>query len=174
MLVLEHMRQLVKACRPTDREEALELWADIKPIKFGNNLPWSAAGEYNLALYQIPPNVYNIPLRVEFYTTNTTAGAADYGQYQPPPTGTAWWRYLSLAPGFTYDLTDMNAPVQLALDADEFLIFQGGYNVSLIGDLAASPDADDRELRCLIYSYNCGPAVVDRIGRGEAIIKPNV
>lgn len=174
MLVLEHMKQLVKACKPQSREEWEELWANVKPAKFGNKVNWLAATTYTLADYQIPRDNYNVVLRVECYVVNQTSGAADFGIYEPPPMDYAYWRYTPYGSGaVSYPLTDQNARSHLALDADDFLIFQGGYNVSLIGNFVASPDGLTRQVRTLVYSYNCGPQVIERIGAGQAIIAPS-
>jgi hypothetical protein len=174
MLVLEHMKQLVKACNPQSPEEWNELWANINPVKFGNVVNWQAATTYNLADYQVPLNCYLVVLRVETYTVNTTNAATDYGMIEPPPSGTAYWQQVPYGSGApSYPLTDEDAQSQLALDADEFLIFQGGINLNLIGDFDASPDGDTREVRTLVYAYDCGPQVVERIGAGQAIIAPS-
>lgn len=171
MLVLEHLKQIVAACDPQTAKEYRELWASIKPVKFGNTVSWSAAAQYALAQYQVPRDVHNLVLRVECYTINFTSGAADYGLYEPPPPGDAFWQYIPYGTGTTYNLTDPDAPAQLALDADEFLIFRGGYNATLIGDFSVAPDGATRLVRTLVYSYNCGSAVIDRIGSNQALIR---
>ena len=176
MLVLEHMKQLVKACNPQTREEWQELWSQIKPVKFGNKVNWLDADQYTLADYQIPLNAYLVVLRVETYTVNQTSGATDYGMYEPPPMNYAFWQYTPYGTGtVSYPLTDSTARSQLALDSDEFLIFSGGdgMNLNLIGDFVASPDGDTRQVRTLVYGYDCGPQVVERIGAGQAIIAPS-
>lgn len=171
MLILEHIKQLVEACQPVDNDERLRLWADIKPIKFGNTVLWTEETEYSLAKYQVPHDAaFLIVLRTECYMTNPTPGAADYGLYEPPPSGTAFWRYLAFNNVTTYNVTDENEPVQRLLDCDEFLFFKGGYFAELIGDLDAPPDSDDREVRTLVYGYNCGAMVAAKIGRAEVEI----
>ncbi len=170
MLVLEHKKQLVEACNPQSQQEWRELWADIKPVKFGNAVSWQAAATYVLASYRVPREVYNIPLRVENYTVNFTAMAPDYGMYEPPPPGTAFWQYTDLGAGTSvYQLTRVTAPVQLLLDADELLIFHGGYVAQLLGVFPASPGGDTRTIRTLVYSYDVGPAVVERLGTSQVI-----
>jgi hypothetical protein len=172
VLIQEHMRQIVKACRPATREEWIELWSDIQPVKFGATVNWLAAAQYTLALYQVPRERFNIVLRVECYTVNLTSGAADYGSYEPPPPGTAFWEYVPYGTGTVYVRTDENSPVQLLLDCDEYIIAQGGYNTALIGDFAVSPDGATRAVRTLCYSYNVGPRIVDLIGAGEMLVAP--
>jgi len=171
MLVLEHLKQLIEACNPANRAEWERLWADIKPVKFGNTIDWTTAQEYVLASYQVPDEAaYNVVLRVECYTVATAIAATDYGMFEPPPPGTAFWRYVPFGTGATYNLTDTNAPVQRLLDADELLLFKGGYNANLIGNFAANPSADTREVRTLVYGYNVGALIADKIGRAEAEI----
>lgn len=168
MLVQEHIRQLVKLCYPASLEEARLLFADIKPVKFGQTVSWLAAGDYSLARYQVPDEAsYLVVLRVETYTVNFTSGSADYGAFEPPPPGTAFWQYRPYGSGATYNLTDPNAPIQRICDADEMLFFKGGYNVFLIGTFSVSPDGDTRSVRTLVYGYNIGAAIADRLGRGE-------
>lgn len=186
MLVLEHIYQLVTAAAPhlrgygrngppldsPDRAEWQMLWNQIKPVKFGNTVQWDAATEYTLAFYQIPRNgVYNVVLRVECYTVNWTSGDPDFGLNEPPPPGKAFWRYTPYGTGTSYDLTDIQAQSHLLLDVDEFKIFKGGYNISLIGDFNVSPDGQTRDVRTIVYSYNVGAQIVERIG-GNVVIEP--
>lgn len=124
-----------------------------------------------LGRYQVPDEAaYNIVMRVETYTVNLTAGAADYGMFEPPPPGFAFWQYTPYGAGSTFVQTSPTAPVQRLCDADEFLIFKGGYNLELRGDFTASPDAATRNVRTVVYSYNVGAFVADRIGVGEVEI----
>lgn len=188
MLVLEHIYQLVTAAAPhlrgygrngppigsPDRDEWQSLWNQVKPVKFGNTVLWQAATEYTLADYQIPRDgVYSIVLRVECYTVNWTNGAADFGMSEPPPPGKAFWRYTPYGTGVSYDLTDVNAQSHLLLDVDEFKIFKGGYNISLIGDFNASADLATRNVRTVVYAYNVGAQIVERIGGNEVIEPPS-
>ena len=186
MLIQEHLKQLVWMAAPwlqfhhhaqgaSDRDCSdcklhQELLADIKPVKFGNTVDWSAAAEYSLGFYQIPRDSFNVVMRVETYTVDWTSGAADFGISEPPPPGTAWWQYTGYGTGGTEILTDQNAPTQLVLDSDEFLIFRAGYNVQLIGNFDITPDGVTREVRTLIYSYNIGASVADRIGILQAMV----
>jgi hypothetical protein len=169
MLVLEHMKQLVKACQPANREEWERLWADIKPVKFGTAVSWEEAAAYTLAQYQVPDQTsYLIVLRTECYTVNFTSGAADYGLYEPPPPGFAYWQYVPAgSSGGSYIVTDQNAGTHIVLDCDEMLWFKGGSNVSLIGNFNVSPDGDTRTVRTLVYGYVVGTSIANRLGRGE-------
>lgn len=174
MLVLEHMKQLVRACNPQSRAEWTELWSQINPVKFGNAVNWTAAADYTLADYQIPRESHLIVLRVECYTVNFTNAAADYGMFEPPPSNYAFWEYTPYGSGSVSDpLSDQSARSHLALDADEFLIFQGGFNASLIGTFVASPDGLTRQVRTLVYGYTCGPQIIEMVGAGQAIIAPS-
>lgn len=159
----------------SDCEDAREwnrLWSQIKPVKFGNTVQWAAATTYTLADYQIAREAfYNIVLRVECYTVNYTNAAADYGMFEPPPPGKAFWRYVPYGTGVNYDLTDTTAQSHLLLDADEFKIFKSGYTLALIGNFNAPTDGATRSVRTLVYSYDCGPQIVERIG-GNQVIEP--
>lgn len=172
MLVLEHMRQLVEACNPADRTEYDLLWSNVKPVKFGNVINWQAANQYTLASYQVPRDTFNVVLRVECYTVNLNSGAADYGMNEPPPPGKAYWQYVPAGGTglVSYNETSTLMNSHLLLDADELLFFQGGYDCSLIGDFLVSPDGASRNVRTLVYSYNCGAQVIDRIGAGRILI----
>ena len=174
MLVLQHKKLLVEACYPKDEQEARELWADIKPIKYGGVVLWLAATNYTLARYQIPDEAaYHIVLRTECYTVNYTAAAADFGMFEPPPPGFVFWEYIPYGAGATYRLTAQDAPPQRIVDADEFLFFKGGYNVTIHADFQASPDGATRNVRTLVYGYNCGAMVADRLGMSEMEIPSN-
>lgn len=186
MLIQEHLKQLVWMAAPwlqfhhhaqgaSDRDCPdcnlhQELLADIKPIKFGNNINWTAAADYALADYQIPRDSFNIVMRVECYTVDWTSGEADFGMSEPPPPGVAWWQYTGYGTSGVEVITDQNAQVQLLLDSDEFLVFRPGMNAQLIGSFAVSPDGITREVRTLVYSYNCGAAIADRIGILQAMV----
>lgn len=186
MLIQEHLKQLVWMAAPwlqfhhhesgvtekdcPDCRLHQELLADIKPIKFGNTVDWSAAAEYSLATYQVPRETFNIVLRVECYTVDWVSGQADFGISEPPPPGTAWWQYAAYGTGQTEILTDQNAQVQLLLDCDEFLVFRAGQNVELIGNFDITPDGITREVRTLVYSYNVGSTIADRIGILQALV----
>lgn len=172
MLILKHIQQLVEACHPDSRAEYEELFSSISPVKFGNVNNWSAAGIYTLAQYQVPQENFLVVLRVECYTVNLTAAAADYGVFEPPPPGTAYWVYYP-PDGSGSNAQSVTSPLmnsQLALDADELLIFQGGQNAALLGNLLVSPDSGTRKVRTLVYSYLIGEKVKDGLGESRVLI----
>jgi hypothetical protein len=147
-----------------------ELWAAIKPVKFGNNITWSDASDGTLARYQVPRDFFNIVLRVRTYTVNYTSGALDLSLPGPPPSGSAWWEYQILGTGVAQVITDPDMPVQVMAEAEEFLIFRGGFYIVLrINFASAPPDDEARQVRTTVYSYNCGAAIIDRIGGNQAI-----
>lgn len=172
MLILEHKRQLVAACDPQSPEQFREYWSQIRPVKFGNSVSWSAAQIYTLAEFQVPQEASLIVLRTESYTVNLTSGASDYGIFEPPPPGEAWWVYY---PPNGSGLNPVNVTSQimnthLAMDADELLIFTGGNNAALLGSFDAPSDGATRIVRTLCYAYLVGPAVADLIGSSKVLI----
>ncbi len=188
MLVLEHMKQLVYAAAPhlaahhhadgrqhdscPDCNEFHSLWNQIKPIKYGNTVQWNAAANYTLADYQIPRDAaYHVVLRIECYTVSLISGDGDYGMSEPPPPGKAFWEYIPYGTGTTYVLTDANAQSHIMLDVDDFKIFKQGYTVALIGAFLVSPTATVRNVRTVVYGYDVGSQIVERIG-GNTVIEP--
>lgn len=162
---------MIELAKPKDDAQYMEFYASIKPVKFGNTPLWTAAGEYNLASYQIPRELsYVAVCRVECYEMDRTAAAADFGLQLAPPSGTAYWQYQTSAGVALETLTDRNAPVQRLLDADEYLFFTGGNNLVLVGNLLASPDANTREIRTLVYGYNLSSILASRLARSEVEI----
>lgn len=146
-----------------------KLWSDIKPVKYGNTATWNSANTYNIAIYQVPRNLSNIVLRVDCYVVNWTAGAADLGQIEPPPEGFAYWEYQRTGSTNAQSVTDIFMQSQVMLNAEEFLVFSGGNDAVLIGNFEAPPDHDDRKIHTVVYSYNCGAEIIDRIGSNQAI-----
>ena len=193
--ILQDMREIVCAAAPElraysengpDRLNALarllnlrgardydlwhELWASIKPIKFGNSITWADATSGTLARYLVPRNTHCLVTRVHTYSVNYTAAAADVCAVAPPPPGTAWWQYENLGSTQIQVLTDISMPAQVMADAEEFLIFKGGYYVTLNIDFSsAPPSAQAREVRTTVYGYNCDAAIIDRIAGNQAI-----
>lgn len=169
MIQLQHKKLLVDSCYPRDEAERLKLWSDIKPIKYGNEVFWQAATTYALAQYQVPDEAaYHVVLRVECYVVNLNAGATDYGQFEPPPPGTAFWQYVPYGAGATYNVTGAAIPSHKMLDVDEFLFFKGGYVLTLTGNLNATADGATRLLRTVVYGYNIGAMVADKLGAFES------
>lgn len=172
MLIAQHIKQIVELCNPTSPEEFRELASQIRPVKFGNNVAWSSANQYTLAQYQVPQESTLLILRTECYTVNLTAAASDYGIFEPPPPGEAWWVYYPPdGSGLNgVDVTSRLMKTHLALDADEFLLFQGNYNAALIGDFDATSDSATRQVRTLCYGYLIGPQITERLGSSRVLI----
>jgi hypothetical protein len=193
MLQLEHKRRIVDACypsfseemreawrvaryEPTAREvadalngEALQLWHDIKPIKFGGAVAWSeVVGANELAAYQVPQDAsYLLILRVECYTTTFVAAAPGFGQFSPPPNSSAFWAYTDASSTSPERLTPV-LPIHVLCDSDEFLFAKGDHRMTLISDLPAPPDGNARFIRTLVYGYLLGALVAGRIGDSES------
>lgn len=157
-----------------DYLEWRKLWASLKPVRFGFSINWSVATAYTLAQYQVPRDFFNLVLHVRTYVVNWTAAATDLGRKEPPPPGYAYWQYdsFSLPATPAQVLTDTTMPIHVMADdwVHEFLLFRGGFNITLIGNItAASPNDNTREIRTVVYSYNCGTEIQDRIGSNQAI-----
>lgn len=167
------LQQTPEGIAEFDREYH-RLLSMIKPIKYGNVAFWDAAATYTLAQYQVPRNTgANIVMRVENYTVNLTSGAADYGTFQPPPPGTAYWQAQAAGSSTTEILTDPNMQSHVMLDVDDFKIFLPGQNVVLVGDFIASPDGNERNVRTTVYSYNVTAELIERFGGITAIEPPS-
>jgi hypothetical protein len=169
MLQLEHKKRIVDACYPESLQEAIKLWNDIKPVKFGNSITW-AEGTDELANYQIPEEAsYMLILRVECYTTTVVAAAPGFGMFSPPPLGTvAYWQYTDISlTDPTYRLTSQ-LPIHLLADVDEFLIAKGGHEVSLVATLPAPPDGNPRSIETTVYAYLLSGDIADKLGSSES------
>lgn len=148
-----------------------ELWAGIKPIKYGNSVTWSDDTSLTLARYQVPLDSYHCVLRVKTYTINYTAAAGDLSVPAPPPPGTAYWQLQQLGTTAAQTMTDPDAPVQTMVDCEEFLIFPGGYYAALLLNLSsAPPNSQNREVRTLVYGYNVTDDIASRIGSNQAVM----
>lgn len=175
--ILEDLNQLVAACYPKSQEEALDLWHNIKPVRFGDRVEWTDALEYTLAFYDIPDdNPYLVVLRVNHYIGTTVPAAAGFGLKGPPVFeidlfSTRWVSAPTLPAAITADfnVTGGNSAFQL-LDTDEMLFFKGGSEIALLCNLPANPTADERFLFTLVYGYLLGPTVADKLGSGETLI----
>ena len=183
--ILQDMAQIVWSAAPELRIYGLqgpnkddagydlwkELWAGIKPIKYGNSVTWSDSGQLNLARYQIPLDSYHCILRVRTYTINYTAAAGDLSVPAPPPPGTAYWQLQQLGTTTAQTVTDQDAPVQTMTDCEEFLIFPGGYYATLILNLSSNPpNSQAREVRTLVYGYDITGDLAERIGSNQAVM----
>lgn len=155
-----------------EEEEALyyKLWSDIKPVKYGSTILWTAAlGLANLARYQVPRNLSHIVLRTECYVVNETAGAANRQARLAPPRGLAYWQYERVGGTPAQIVTDIFMPAPVILNAEEFLVFSGGNDAVLIGNFTAPAADTGWYIETVVYGYNCGSAITDRIGSNQAI-----
>lgn len=174
--ILFGLNELVRACYPESQQEALELWHEIKPVRFGSMLAWTVAIEYTLASYNIPDDAaYLVVYYVDFYITTPTVTAAGYGLKAPPPSPNAITRWvaaptLPAAPGNDLNATGVEELHKL-VDTDEFLFFKGGNRISLLANMPANPTADTRWFSTLVYGYLLGPKVADKLGSGESLIQ---
>jgi len=163
MLILEHLKIL---------SQLTELpISGIKPVRFGFKLNWSASATVTLASCLIPDSTALVVLRTECYVVNLTSGAADYGYYQPPPPGTAWWLTANDVNTSGQNFTDPNAPTHLVCDTDELIFFPSGRYVNLVATLEVSPDGATRAIRTTCYGYYVPAGVVDRLANQEDFIR---
>lgn len=193
MLQLQHIKRIVDACyplwseetialwrergrEPSERElkeawtkEAQELWHDIKPVKFGQSQTWITSGGLPLATYQIPEDAaYMIILRTECYVTTFDETAVGFGQFSPPPSGTASWQYTDLGVGSNQYRITPQVPVHILCDSEEMLFAKGDHLLELLL-VTTAPDAVVRFIRTLVYGYLVGAKVAGRIGGGESV-----
>lgn len=167
MIQLEHKKRIVDACFPESKKEALELWHDIKPVKFGNFAQWLEL-QTELASYQVPQDSpYLLILRVECYTTTFDAAAPAFGNISPPPNSDAFWAYTD-ASAATPERQTPTVPIHLLCDSDEMLFAAGDHRITLLSDLPAPPDGNARFIRTLCYGYLVGALVAGKIGDSES------
>lgn len=167
MLQLDHKKRIVDACYPTSEEEAIQLWHDIKPVKFGNSVQWLELLT-ELACYQIPQDAsYCLILRVECYVTTFEAAAPGFGNFSPPPNSDAYWAYTDAAAAGP-DRISPTLPIHIFCDSDEFLFGKGDHRITLLSDLPAPPDGNARFIRTLVYGYLVGALVAGKIGDSES------
>lgn len=166
--ILDHIQKIVGACHPESREEAIRLWHDIKPLKFGDRLTWvNSVNRQILALYQVPENAsYLVILRTECYTYTEIAIAPSFRSFEPPPAGNLQW-FVNTGAG-PEPITGL-VPTHILADVEELLIVKDGITVSLEGVLAAPPDANARFVRTTVYAYHVTAEIADRIGSAEVL-----
>lgn len=170
MLQLEEKKRIVDACYPVDAEEALRMWHDIKPVKFGDIQPWTlGAVDLELASYQVPQDAsYLLITRVECYVLQTTPASAGFGLHLPPPTGNALWLASEVvgitATEVTYTPT---VPAHLLLDTEEFLLIRGD-NRAVLRIFIDAPWTTTLFIRTLVYGYLIGALVAGKIGDAES------
>lgn len=167
MIITGHMRQIVQSCFPATREEAVDLWHNIRPIKFGQNLAWPVAGGASvLARYQVPEDAaYLLILKTECYVFTDQTTAANR-LFQAPPMDTAQW--VSGVGATATGITGL-VPLHLLAEASEFLLIKSGALVSLIAQLSARPDLG-LLIRTLVYAYHINAVIADRVGSGECLV----
>lgn len=139
---------------------------EIKPIKFGYAVSFSANQVYVLASQEIPANMSLCVLRVQAYLANTLITASDYQLYRTVPAGEAWWIQADSTTDQTGSVnwTNPDAPSHLALDSDELLLFPEGQFANLLFDAADTSPAGDWQIRTTVYGYLVPPGVSDALG----------
>src|SRR5262245_13477113 len=170
MIVTAHMRQLVQACFPESQKEAIELWHNITPVRFGDRHLWGAGG-FNIVLasYQIPEDAaYLAILKTECFVFTDTAAAPGFRNFEPPPTGSgAQWFYNA---GANRLPLGGQAAIHVVTNSSDLLIAKGGNLVALLATLDSSPDANNRFICVTVYAYHISAIIADRIGTGEAFV----
>lgn len=171
------MDWIVKACYPQSREEALSLWHNIRPIKFGNVITYDQASDRmpQLARYPLSSNApYMIILKVRCFVNTPTAGAPGYGLDAPPPAlATAFWQYTDLIDRLEYRLTN-SVPLHLlagkddSSGCDEFLLASGDHYVSLVANLPEPTDNIMRFITTTVFGYVVSGLIADRLGGNES------
>jgi hypothetical protein len=169
MLQLDHKDKIVRACYPTTPEEAIELWHDIKPVKFGNFTQWlDIVGFSELASYQIPQECMLLIQRVECYVTTFDAAAPGFGNFSPPPNATQTFWAFTESSTTVPDIQTPSVPIHILCDVDEFLFLKGDHRATLLADLPAPPDGNARFVRTCVYAYLVGALVAGKIGDSES------
>lgn len=181
MTILRDMAEIVWAAAPELRVYGIngpktedesyglwrKLWADIRPIKYGNTVTWNSSANYSLARYAIPYDYSHLVMRVECYAVDWAAGATNQGVRLCPPPGQAFWRLEQVGSQVAQVVTDESMPIQVMLEQEEFLIMRGGFEAVLIGTFTAPPD-DDKTVRTFVQGYNIGSEITERIGSNQA------
>lgn len=170
MIVTAHMRQLVQACFPESQQEAIELWHNITPVRFGDRHQWEAAGATftSLASYQIPEDAaYLAILKTECFVYVNGSTAPGFRNFSPPPTGGGAQWFYNTATGQRIPLGGQG-PLHVVTNSSEFLIAKGGNLVALIATLDSAPTADVWFICTTVYAYHISAIIADRIGTGEA------
>lgn len=181
MTILRDMAEIVWAAAPELRvygvsgpkteDEGYELWrrlwADIRPIKYGNTVTWDSSANFNLARYAIPYDYSHLVMRVDCYAVDWAAGATNQGVRLCPPPGFAFWQLEQVGSQVAQVVTDESMPIQMMLEQEEFLIMRGGFEAVLIGTFTAPPD-DDKTVRTFVMGYNIGSEITERIGSNQA------
>jgi|SRR5215813_2980517 len=174
MLITGHLRQIVNACHPQTREEAVQLWHSITPVRFGDRHQWAnSPGSFQqLAAYAVPDDAaFLLVLKTECYTFTDTATAPGFRAFEPSPTGVAQWTTSQDQSLTTSTPITESVPIHLITEANgEFLMVKGGLTLFLAATLSAPPDANVRFIRTTVYGYLINAIISDRLGTGETLI----
>lgn len=163
MLQLKHLK-LIRDLTGVEPHE-------IKAVKYGFAINYTVSAPYVLASIQIPQDTNLLVLRTQTYLTNQDEASSDYGYYRTYPDGKAWWILADDASTTALqDWTNINAPGQLILDSDEFLLFPPGYNANLIFEpVDAAPGTSSAwTIRTTIYAYFVPASVSDKLGNPQS------
>jgi hypothetical protein len=144
---------------------------EIKPVKFGFEINYTAATTYVLASQLCPSNMAMLILRVQSYMTNILTTASDFQFYRTMPTGQAWWILANDTSSTSLqEWTNDNAPVQLATDADEMLLFPPGAYANLLFLATNAAPAGTWRMRTTVFAYFVPPEVSDVLGGPQSWI----
>jgi len=166
------MRQLVQACFPESQQEAIDLWHNITPVRFGDRHQWDAAGGFNIVLasYQIPEDAaYLAILKTECFVYPNASTVPGFRNFSPPPTGGGAQWFYNTAAGQRIPLGGQ-AAIHVVTNSSEFLIAKGGNLVSLLVTLDSAPTADVWFICTTVYAYHVSAIIADRIGTGESLV----
>jgi hypothetical protein len=173
MIVTAHMRQLVQACFPETQKEAIELWHNIRPIRFGDRHQWDApagAAFATLASYQIPEDAaYLAILKTECFVYVNGSTAPGFRNFSPPPTGSGAQWFYNAAAGQRTPLSSF-AAMHVITNSSDLLIAKGGNLIALTATLDSPPTADVWFICTTVYAYHISAVIADRIGTGEALL----
>lgn len=138
---------------------------ELKALKFGFSFAFIDGSVGVLASQWVAANMALLVTRVQTYLVNVDPTASDYLLYRTHPDGLAWW---ILGTSITdtagnYMISSPNAPAQLALDSDEFLLFPEMAFANLIFDPAVAPPAAGTwEIRTTVFAYFVPPSVYEQ------------
>ncbi|MDE2019799.1 MAG: hypothetical protein KGJ13_05655 [Patescibacteria group bacterium] len=137
--------------------------SEINPVKFGYDIHYSSAVQYNLASQEVPYNVALAVLRVQTYLVDVDNTTTDYQFYRVQPKGLAWWETANSVGGTALQQwTNPNAPAFLATDCDELLLFPPGLFANLyLTPAAAAPAAGTWQIQTVVYGFMVPARVYD-------------
>jgi hypothetical protein len=144
---------------------------EIKPVKFGYSIGYSAAATYVLASQEVPANMTLCVLRVQCYLVNIDNAASDFQFYRSAPEGLAWWiQARDTGSTSLQNWTNPNAPSFLALDCDELLLFPGGTFANLLFTASGAAPSGDWQIRTTVFGYFVPPRVTDALSGPQDFI----